>query len=258
VGVRAAIEARQTSIDHLDNYLDALEADNSPVRGAAAETRVRELALHLDERKMPELVKATRAAGTWNIPTMALWEIFYDDRTGEVLRNSLPELRFMPQTMVEQWAQRKDTMLQQAATPFMGFGVGAKSGARAIAVRKRTLKALSDGGAKIALGTDSPQVFSVPGFSIHRELAAMAASGLTPFQILQSGTRNVAEYFGIEKETGTVETGKRADLLLLEANPLQDLGNAARRAGVMVRGRWIPESEIQARLEKIAAASAKM
>ena len=86
----------------------------------------------------------------------------------------------------------------------------------------------------------------------------MAAAGLTPFEILQSGTRNVAVYFNTLKETGTVEQGKRADLVLLEANPLQDVANVKRRAGVVIAGRWIPESEIQQRLEKLAAAAPAM
>jgi imidazolonepropionase-like amidohydrolase len=68
----------------------------------------------------------------------------------------------------------------------------------------------------------------------------------------------VAEYFNTLAETGTVEQGKRADLVLLEANPLQDVANVARRSGVVVAGRWIPEAEIQQRLEKLAAAAAKM
>lgn len=81
----------------------------------------------------------------------------------------------------------------------------------------------------------------------------MSAAGLTPYQILTAGTRNVARYFGAEREFGTMAAGQRADLLLLNANPLADVGNVARRAGVMVRGRWLPESEIQARLARIAA-----
>jgi imidazolonepropionase-like amidohydrolase len=254
VGVRGAIAARQTSIDHLDNYLEALEADNSPLRNADPQTRARDLAQHLDERKIPALARATREAGVWNVPTMALWEIFFNDATGADLRRTLPEIRYMPAAMVDQWAERKDNMVRQRAN-FMGLGVGAKSGARVIEVRKKMLKALHDAGAKIALGTDSPQVFSVPGFSIHRELAAMIDCGLTPFQVLQSGTRNVAEYFGTLKETGTVETGKRADLILLEANPLQNVAHVVRRAGVVVNGRWLPESEIQGLLEKFARAS---
>ncbi len=257
VGVRQAIASRQRSIDHLDNYLEALEANDSPVRGADAQTRARDLPFHVDESKIKELAQLTRKAGVWNIPTMALWEVFLSDATGDELRKSLQEVRYMPRSTVEQWVQRKNKMVEPDQI-FMGFGVGGRTGARVIELRKKMLKGLHEAGARIALGTDSPQVFSVPGFSIHREIQAMGALGFTSFEVLQSGTRSVAEYFGTLAETGTVETGKRADLILLEANPLASLSNLERRAGVMVRGRWIPEREIQERLEKLAAAASKM
>jgi len=115
------------------------------------------------------------------------------------------------------------------------------------------LTALHRAGVPILLGTDAPQVFSVPGFSIHREMAMMVEAGMTPFEVLQSGTRNVATYFGTSAESGTVEIGKRADLILLDANPLASAANVQRRAGVMVHGRWLPESEIQRGLAALAA-----
>ena len=119
--------------------------------------------------------------------------------------------------------------------------------------RNRVLKALADGGAGVLMGTDSPQIFSVPGFSLHREMEAMAQAGMTPWQILVSGTRNVGEYFRGKDTFGTVAVGRRADLLLLNRNPLEDTAHVADRAGVMVRGRWIPEAEIQAGLAELAA-----
>lgn len=164
----------------------------------------------------------------------------------------------MPRTTVDEWVKRKNSMLQPSGNIFMGFGVGSKTGARVIELRRKMLKGLRDAGAKIALGTDSPQVFSVPGFSIHREMQLMVAVGFTPFEVLQSGTRNVAEYFGTLSETGTLEQGKRADVILLDANPLTDISNVARRAGVIVAGRWLPEREIRERLERLAAAAARM
>ncbi len=103
------------------------------------------------------------------------------------------------------------------------------------------------------MGTDAPQQFSVPGFSLHRELLRMRAAGMTPEQILASGTTRVGEYFAKSDRFGAVAAGQRADLLLLDADPLADVANLTRRAGVMVRGRWLPESEIQQRLATIAA-----
>jgi imidazolonepropionase-like amidohydrolase len=102
------------------------------------------------------------------------------------------------------------------------------------------------------LGSDAPQFFNVPGFSIHHEMRMMAAAGLSPFDVLATGTRDPARYFGTPDAFGTIAPGRRADLILLEADPLEDLANVQRRVGVMVRGRWLSEEAIQAGLERIA------
>jgi imidazolonepropionase-like amidohydrolase len=151
----------------------------------------------------------------------------------------------VPGAWRENWAQQLSQM-RRSAPP-------ADKRLVTLALRRKILKALQTAGCPIALGTDSPQLYSVPGFSIHREMRSMAVAGLTPQQILTEGTRQVARYFGAEQEFGSVAAGQRADLLLLNGNPLSDLGNVSRRAGVLVNGRWIPEAEIRARLERIAA-----
>jgi len=252
VGVLRAIEARQSTIDHLDNYLDALEADDSAIRSAEPAVRAQQLIFHLDERKMPGLARRTREAGVWNVPTMKLWETFFNDESGEAMRQAMPETRYLPRAMVDGWVKQKEGLVQKALATILGFETRGKVGTRVIETRRRMLRALHDGGCRFLLGTDSPQVFSVPGFSIHREMPVWVASGFRPFEVLEAGSRNVAEYFGAV-DFGTVAPGKRADLILVEANPLAGVANLTRRAGVMVRGRWIPESEIQERLAKIAA-----
>jgi imidazolonepropionase-like amidohydrolase len=119
-------------------------------------------------------------------------------------------------------------------------------------VRRQLIRALQAGGAGLLLGSDAPQIYNVPGYSIHRELEALVAAGLTPYQALETGTRNVALFFGTSAHTGTIEVGKRADLVLLEGNPLADIRNTGPRAGVMLRGRWLPQAEIEFRLSAIA------
>ena len=79
--------------------------------------------------------------------------------------------------------------------------------------------------------------------------SALVASGLTPYQALETGTRNVALFLNTEERTGTVAAGKRADLLLVAADPLEDVSNAGRITGVMLNGRWLPRAEIARRLE---------
>jgi imidazolonepropionase-like amidohydrolase len=98
----------------------------------------------------------------------------------------------------------------------------------------------------LALGTDTPNPFVVPGFSVHQELANFVDAGFTPRQALGAATREGARLLGALGEFGTVETGKRADLLLLGANPLTSLDALRHPIGVMVRGRWMPADSIGA------------
>lgn len=245
VSLAHALAARQSSIEHLDGYVEALEADDSPLKGADPATRAQQLHNHLDERKIPALAAATREAGVWNSPTMKLWQAIYGPETVESLRRR-PELRYVPAQMVEQWAKQKAGILQQV-------GPDPAPARRMLEVRDRVLKALAGAGARLLLGSDAPQLFSVPGFSIHREMEAMAAAGLTPYQILEAGTRNPAVYLGAPSEFGTVEVGRRADLILVDANPLADVRNAAKRSGVMLRGRWYPQSELDAMIAQSGA-----
>ncbi len=88
----------------------------------------------------------------------------------------------------------------------------------------------------------------VPGWATHGELKALAASGLTPYRALRAGTVNVARYFGTSETTGTVAAGKEASLILVDGNPLEDVANAGRISGVVVRGRWLPKQEIDEKL----------
>ena len=229
VGILHALEMGQETIDHVDGYLEYLNGDAASV----------------DEAKLADLVRRTKASGAWIVPTMALWETLIGLTSFETLA-ALTELKYTPLQQVEQWKTAHKTRLAQP-------GFDRKKAELIANNRKRTLKALFDGGVPILFGTDAPQQFSVPGFSIHREIAVMAQSGLTPNQILQSGTKNVGDYFKGKDKFGTVEVGKRADLILLDGNPLKDLTTLSRPSGVMLRGQWLPASEIKRKLDEIAA-----
>jgi imidazolonepropionase-like amidohydrolase len=247
VGLLRAFEEGMKSIDHLDGYLEAMGLDDSPFRDADAQARARKLVELADERRLPDLARRARAAGAWNVPTLALWQTFFGGQRSEAFVG-WPEMKYVPKSMLEQWVRARDGQAGSFPPP--------EEGRKVLAVRDKVLKALVDAGAGVVLGSDAPQIFSVPGFSIVlREMPAMIRAGLTPYQVLRSGTRDVAAYFGTLERAGTVGAGRQADLLLLEANPLEDVGHVARRAGVMVRGRWLPASELDARLAAIAAAN---
>jgi imidazolonepropionase-like amidohydrolase len=157
-----------------------------------------------------------------------------------------PEMQYLPESIIEGWVESKHNY--QAREDFQP-----DAAQRLVELRRELTKALHDAGAPIALGSDAPQFFNVPGFSIHPEMEMMVGSGLTPYEVLVTGTRNPAILLGTPDDFGTIEVGRRADLILLEANPLEDIANVRRRAGVMVRGNWLSESEIQERLAELAA-----
>ena len=105
-------------------------------------------------------------------------------------------------------------------------------------------------GVPIGAGTDTPIFLSIPGYSLHEELEQLVASGLSPLEALRAATVRPAEFFGIESDIGTIDPGKRADLVLLDANPLSDIKNTRRISGVISKGRFHTPAELAAELSK--------
>lgn len=148
VGVEHAIEARQSTIEHLDHYIHAMEADDSPIKNADPATRASQLPFHLDESKMAQLARKTREAGVWNVPTMAVWVDFYSRDTGEELLKKKAELQYLSRTLVDQWIRGKNALLKPPLRGFMGFVPASETGDRVLEVRRKVLRALHDGGAR--------------------------------------------------------------------------------------------------------------
>jgi cytosine/adenosine deaminase-related metal-dependent hydrolase len=205
------------------------------------------LAQQVSPAKLRELAEATARAGVWNTPTMALSEVGSLEAKLQGPA-AFPEFRYVSPGWHKVW----NFWFQGTASGSIAHAELSGS----ISATRQLIKALQDAGAGLLLGTDPPMLYMVPGFSVHRELAAFVRAGLTPYQALATGTKNVARFFGTLDETGTVAVGKRADLVLLNGNPLQDIGNTAQPAGVMIGGRWLPRLEIDRRLAEIAAAAA--
>jgi len=228
VGLLHAMDMGQETFDHIDGYVEQLDGRAKPV----------------EDKALQDLVQRTKKAGAWIVPTMFVWETLQGPVTLES-RTGLAELRYMPAPQVEQWTKGLDSRLKNPQ-------YDAAQAKLHIDNRMKILKALQDGGARILLGSDAPQQFNVPGFSIHREMRRMADAGINAYEIVKSGTANVGQYFKAQDSFGTIAVGQRADLILVDANPLENVSNVEKRSGVMVRGRWLPASEIDAALAKIA------
>ena len=250
VGLYSALEQGQSTIDHLDNYIEAM-IDDPEVVAELGLLELPSVMSQVDEAKLGDVIAATVEAGAGVVPTEVLWETFLGGRSGADLLAEMPETRYWVRESipgvasgVNRWAQQTDGRSAALPSPDAGRPV--------IELRRRLIKELYDAGVPVLLGTDSPQIFSVPGFSIHREMQVMVESGLTPYQVLHAGTAAVADFLGAE-DFGRIAEGQRADLVLLNANPLDDIGHFADSAGVMVNGVWLSRSDIDERLDAIEA-----
>jgi imidazolonepropionase-like amidohydrolase len=116
--------------------------------------------------------------------------------------------------------------------------------------RLQVVSALRSGGVEILAGTDTPNPFVVPGFSLHDELELLVAAGLPPGDALAAATREAAR-FAAAPDWGVVETGKVADLVVLDANPLDRISHTRRIHGVMLRGRWISAADRSQLLDRL-------
>lgn len=234
VGLMHALEQGQETFDHVDGYVEYLRSVNPDT---------------VDEEALDTAIQRTKEAGAWIVPTMALWEALYGTIDIEELR-AYEELKYMPKRIVDSWFGRVNRQLNNP-----NFNRAASL--HLIDMRMHVLEAMQANGVRILMGTDAPQLFSVPGFSLHRELPRMVDAGMSPYAILESGTRNVGAYFANEDDFGVIAPGQRADLLLVDANPLEDITHLKSLSGVMVRGTWYARADLDERLEAIATSYAK-
>jgi imidazolonepropionase-like amidohydrolase len=231
VGLQRALDARYRSIDHLDGYIEALagKPESSQFFGL-------NLVNEVDETRLPALVKATKAAGVWQVPTQVLMDNLLNDVPAEEMAKR-PEIQYaLNPGEVQKWIAQKQGLAKFSAADRQKF----------LTLRRRIIKELHAAGVPFALGSDAPQWWNVPGFSAHRELRSLVDAGLTPYEALRTGTQSIGVYLGTTD--GVIAPGRRADLLLLDANPLQNIDNSSRIAGVVVNGRWLPRPEIEKRL----------
>lgn len=242
VGLARALEARQDSIDHLDDFIRALVPEGSSILKLPPAFFGINMAQAADLSAVPALAREAAQAGIWVVPTETLMVNLAGTESADELA-SRPESAYVPEATVRQWRNSKTQFMAQTT----------KEDREAfLEARKQLLKGLHDAGAGILLGSDAPQVFNVPGFSLHREMALMVAAGMTPYEVLRTGTVNVARYFGLD-DSGKIATGYRADLVLLDGNPLADINQTRSIGGVVLRGQWHAGDDLDERLSQIRA-----
>lgn len=249
VGVERALNAGYASIDHLDGLVEGLVPATAGVKPEANGFFGYNFTEVADVNQLSKLITLAKAKGVWFVPTQTLMTRWFAPTKPEVIGNEL-EMKYMPAATLYQWRLNKNRMLEDANYKVERWEAF-------VILREKILRNLHKSGVGLLLGSDAPQVYNVPGFSLHHELRDMAKAGIPNLAILESGTVNPARFFGKTGEFGTIEKGAAADFILLEANPIVDIANAQKQVGVMVAGKWLPKAEIDKRLAEIAQRNAQ-
>jgi len=201
-----------------------------------------------DEEQIEYFARIIAEKGTWMTPTLLTSRnilAIFDDFDKELGR---PEVRYLHPMALGIWSFVNTNLYQKISQESRakireGFEL----------FQRPFTKAFHDVGGNIMTGTDALIPSTVPGFSIHEELEELVDVGLTPYKALRTSTMRPHEFLGELDEAGTIEVGKRADLVLLENNPLEEIRNTRKITGVMIRGRWLSQTEIQKGLDAVLA-----
>jgi imidazolonepropionase-like amidohydrolase len=260
-----ASDAGQKSIEHLEGVFLACSAEEPELR-KVLEQALRDAkdidqirtslvsVLNQTEERALETYSQEKAAalfarfaknGTWQAPTLVVKRAgaFMDDSD---FTND-PRLKYLRPGLVEGWKNKDDWRLKNR-TP--------EKSARYRMVFQKQLDlvlAMHRAGVKMLAASDAVVWYVVPGFSLHDEMELFVKAGLTPMEALQTATLNPATYLGLSDMVGTVEEGKKADLVLLEANPLENISNTKKINAVIVGGRLIPKASLEKMLRDAEA-----
>ena len=269
VSAAEASDAGQKSIEHMEGVLldcsteepelrktieesikDAKDTDQiraSLVR-ALNETSSRTLETYSEEKATALFARFARN-GTWQAPTLVVHRVgaFLDDKD---FTND-PRLKYVRRDLRDSWKNQDDFRLKNRTAE------SSELGKRLLQKRLEIILAMHRAGVKMLAATDALVMYVFPGFSLHDELGLFVQAGLTPMEALQTATRNPAIYLGLSDLVGTVEIGKKADLVLLEANPLENISNTKRINAVVVNGKLIPRVTLDKMLKDAEAAATR-
>jgi imidazolonepropionase-like amidohydrolase len=243
-----ASDAGQKSIEHLTGILIACSSKESELReklvkadSPEARGRIQTTALETyDEKKAADLIARFVKNQTWQCPTLTV--LRSSTYLGDESFRRDSRLRYIPRLLQQRWnfrAAHRDSAITKKVLQEQFEIVGA----------------MQKAGVPILAGTDTGNPFCFPGFSLHDELALLVIAGLTPVEALRSATLNPAKFFGLDQTLGTIEQGKIADLVLLDANPLLDIRNTQRINAVVSNGRLFDRKALDKMLREAEIAA---
>ena len=254
VGLGAVLtQGRQSSVEHFAPFAGLAERSDSPARSAEEwYDRVWGTYAHDDPERVSLLAQLTAASRVWATPTLFVSEWYGGPQPDMLARLRDPDVvRYTSAAQRESWREYAEGF----ATNYARWGLDMEA-ERAFGLRM--VRALDGAGARLLLGTDATPAFGVQGMAVHEELVLMVEAGLTPFAALRTATVNAQTYLresGFSTSSGTVRVGEPADLVLLGANPLDDIGHARQIEAVVIRGRYLDRARLDGLLVEAERAS---
>jgi len=235
LGVEVMFAERQYAVAHGEEFLYDTNSRSSDASVPGVDARV------------PEFARGMAKAGIWLTPNLTAYKAIADQVRDLNAVLARPETKYLPRSSREMWGPATNPYTARFnASMYSGFMTRYR-------VLEHLVRACREAGVRLLIGTDAMNTGVVPGFSAHDEMADLVSAGLTPFEALQAATKNAAQYLGAEGDRGVVAAGQKADLVLLDGNPLQAIANARRIRGVMVRGQWLSRSALDDLLAQLAA-----
>lgn len=244
VGVWRGIDAGFQTIDHLDGFIESLVPGIENISEQETGLFGMFIAKQADVTRIPKLMTALREKNIWVVPTQALAERWFAPGKSPEELNNAPEMKYISAHTSNNWVQTKKNLMNNPKynpDEMNDF----------INLRRKLIYECNKNGVGLLLGSDAPQVFDVPGFSIHHELQYMVNAGLSPYEALRTGTVNVGRFYNRANELGTVKVGAVSDLILLNGNPLKDISQTKNIEGVMLGNRWLSKLYIDEELKKL-------
>jgi hypothetical protein len=227
----------------MDGFIEALVPGIEHMREESVGLFAMFIAEHADTSKIPALINALRENNIWVVPTEALSQRWFSPLRSPAELAAEPEMVYMDKKTVTAWTRSKENLMANES-------YDREKMIHFMELRKKLIRSMNSGNVGILLGSDAPQVFDVPGFSIHQELQYYFDAGLTPYEALRTGTYNVGRFLKRD-DVGIIRVGAVADLILLDANPLESIGNTRKISGVMKNGKWYPKAFLNEQLEMI-------
>lgn len=259
ISVEEASNAGQKTIEHLTGVLNACSSREAELRGLAQEAEDQPPSARFagpKYREREELALGTYSPGraailfgelkknqTWQCPTLTVLRSWAYSDAPSFAHDA--RLKYIPRGIASSWDPKADIFLKAKTAD--DWALSKKVFSKELEI----VAAMQRAGVQILAGTDTLNPFCFPGFSLHDELGLLVQSGLTPMQALQAATLNPARFLGREKDFGTIAKGKMADLVLLDANPLDDIGNTRKISAVVFGGKLLARARLDEMLAKI-------